>query len=108
MLAAAGVFILVVPAVLYLGSRVLAAVNIQVEGIQSLIKLSFLIGALVIAVLAVLIVIEQIQDALLYRAYQKSRDRRIQLSDGYSECPYCGNRKVREFDPVCPTCGKKI
>jgi len=96
----------VVPAVLYLGSLGLNPVGVPIGAVQDPIKLSFLVGALVFIVLVVLVVFEQIQDHLLYRAFLKNRGRRIRLSDGYFECQYCGNRKVREFDTVCPACGE--
>ena len=64
-------------------------------------------GALLVLFIA-LVLIEQIQDHLLYRAYQRGLSRRLQGKEGRSECPYCGNRALKDFETCCPICGKEL
>lgn len=65
-------------------------------------------GAGLLLVFILLILIEQLLDALLFRAYRKTLNRRISLGNGYAECPICGFKSVRDFDSTCPACGKQL
>lgn len=74
----------------------------------SMIKISFLVGAFVFTVFLVLIVVEQVQDHYFNAQYQKQRSQKIRLANGYYECQYCGNQRVRENDKTCEVCGKEF
>lgn len=102
-----GLFIVVIPALLYgislLSDRV-EIVNILLRAI----KISFAIGASVLVVLLLLIIVEQIQDHYFDVAYQKSRGTKLLLANGNYECQYCGNRQVKENDKTCQVCGREL
>ncbi len=102
-----GLFIVMVPAVLYAGLFLLNDEEI-IHTLRSLIRISFAIGALTFVLLLVLIIAEQIQDHRIDIHYQKNRDRRLPLADRYYECQYCGNQKVKEHDKICLVCGKEL
>lgn len=74
----------------------------------SMIKVSFGLGAFVSIVFLVLVVVEQIQDHYFDAWYQKQRNQKVSLANGYYECQYCGNQKVRENDKICNVCGKEF
>ncbi len=80
----------------------------QWPALARLIHGSLIIGGALFALLLVLIIIEQIQDGLLYRMYRKSLGKRIRGTGNIAECPYCGNRNVQEFERVCRVCGKTL
>jgi hypothetical protein len=64
-------------------------------------------GSLLLA-LIVLVILEQIQDALVDHAYFRSRHRRLPAGGGFYECQYCGNRQVQETDSYCSVCGRSL
>ncbi len=97
-----------IPALLWLCSLLLRATRLNTAIIPYLIKLSLILGGLVLVGFVILIVLEQVQDAYLHRVYLRGRGTRIRLTSGESECPYCGNRQVQEFDKRCQVCGKEL
>ncbi len=102
------VFAFGIPALLYGLSLVLGVLRVQLTFLTYAIWVSVGLGALLLLGFFVLIVLEQIQDELLYRNYQKGRGQRILGENGLGECPYCGFRGVREFERFCPGCGKTL
>jgi hypothetical protein len=63
-------------------------------------------GAILLLVLAVLLVVEALQDRAMDVSYRKQRSRRLPVGNGYYECQFCGSRRVHEEDRVCPVCGR--
>ncbi len=96
------------PALLWLCSLFLRAVHLNTASIPYLIRLSLISGGLLLAAFLILTALEQVQDAYLHRVYLRGRAKRIRLSSGESECPYCGNRQLQEFEKRCPVCGKDL
>lgn len=86
----------------------LARVGIHSEALEWIIRASLWTGAGLLLAFILLIVIEQMLDARLLHHYRKTLDRRIPLGDGLAECPNCGCRRVRDFEPACPVCGKEL
>ena len=103
-----GFFVVLIPAVLYGILQVWSGTESIANLILSMIKVSFAVGAFVFIVFLVLIVAEQIQDHYCNIEYQKQRNQKILLANGYYECQYCGNQKVREHDKSCNVCGKEL
>jgi len=103
-----GFFVVLIPAVLYGIVQVWSGTGSVTTLLLSMIKVSFVVGAFVFIVFLVLIVVEQIQDHYYNIGYQKQRNRKTLLANGYYECQYCGNQKVREHDKSCNICGKEF
>lgn len=103
-----GFFVVLIPAILYGIVQVWSGAGSNTTLLLSMIKVSFVIGAFVLIVFLVLIIVEQIQDHFYNIQYQKQRNRKILLANGYYECQYCGNQKVREHDKSCNVCGKEF
>jgi hypothetical protein len=103
-----GVFMLLIPSILYGMVLILDKTGNVRNLLLSIIKVSFVIGASVLVVFLVLIVVEQIQDHYLDLQYQKQRTQKVVLANGYYECQYCGNQRVRENDKICNVCGKEF
>jgi uncharacterized paraquat-inducible protein A len=103
-----GFFVVLLPAVLYGIMLALRRTGYVTALLLSLIKVSFGIGAFVFIVFLVLILVEQIQDYFYVVRYQKQRSQKVLLKDGFYECQYCGNQKVRENDKSCNVCGKEF
>jgi hypothetical protein len=103
-----GVFMLLIPSILYGMVLLLDKTGNVRNFLLSIIKISFVIGASVLVVFLVLIVVEQIQDHYFDVQYQKQRSQKVLLANGYYECQYCGNQKVKENDETCDVCGKKF
>lgn len=101
-------FVVLIPAVLYGIVQVWSGTERITTLLLSMIKVSFVVGAFVSIVFLVLIVVEQIHDNYYNIQYQKQRNRKILLSNGYYECQYCGNQKVREHDKSCNVRGKEF
>ena len=96
------------PLLLYLTQRLLAAAGVHWPSAAILIKGSVFLGLGLLAIFLLLIVVEQIQDAVLFRLYREKRSKRVQYSAEFAECPYCGNRRLRSFERACPVCGKVL
>jgi hypothetical protein len=103
-----GFFVVVLPVVLYSIARIWSEAGSIRTLMLSLIKVSFVVGTFVFLVFLVLIIVEQIQDHHFDAQYQKQRSQKVLLADGYYECQYCGNQKVRENDKTCNVCGKEL
>lgn len=86
------------PAVITLVARLLS-----LPVLQGWARVLAEIGAGLLGLFFVLVIVEQIQDTMLYRQYLRERGKHV---DG--ECPYCGNRQLRSFDHFCGVCGKDI
>ena len=103
-----GFFVVLVPVVLYVILLAWSEPGTITTLLLSLMKASFAVGALIFVVFLVLIVVEQIQDHDYDVRYQKQRSQKVLLANGYYECQYCGNRKVREAEKSCSVCGKEF
>lgn len=103
-----GFFVVLLPAVLYGIVLAWGRTGIISTLLLSMIKVSFVAGAFVFIVFLVLLVVEQIQDHYYDVRYQKQRSQKVLLANGYYECQYCGNQKVRENDQSCNICGKEF
>jgi hypothetical protein len=97
-----------VPSCLYAAQWLLGLAGVRLPWLLSWMRISFGIGAALLVGLAVLIGVEQVQNHYLYRRYLKERQRPISAADGDAECPFCGNRKVRDFEKYCSVCGKEL
>lgn len=71
-------------------------------------KISIFIGLLVAIFLIVLLSIELRQDKVIDGIYQKNKNMRVLLRNGYYECQACGNRQIRFTHTHCPICGIKF
>ena len=111
-LAVIGLFGVVFPVILYGISILLEAfpqaVSLPSGLVRQLMIGSLGVGCVLLAVFVILLIVEQIQDVLLYQVYRKSRAKRIPLADGRYECQFCGCRTLREFEHTCPVCGKVL
>lgn len=103
-----GFYMVLLPAVLYGIVLTWSGTGIIRTLLLSVINVSFVVGAFVFIAFLVLIVIEQIQDHYYDVRYQKQRSQKVLLGNGYYECQYCGNKKVRENDKSCNICGKEF
>jgi uncharacterized paraquat-inducible protein A len=65
-------------------------------------------GALLLLVMAILLAVEAFQDRAMEASYRKQRSRRLPAENGLYECQYCGCRRVREADTLCPVCGHEL
>lgn len=101
-----GFFVVLLPAVLYGIKLAWNEAGVITTLLRSLIKTSLVVGASVFIVFLMLIVVEQIQDYYYDIQYQKQRSQKVVLVNGFYECQYCGNQKVRKNDKVCNVCGK--
>ncbi len=103
-----GFFVVLLPTVLYSIVLVWNGTKFIIDLLLSAIKVSFVVGAAVLIVFLALIVVEQIQDHYYDVRYQKQRSQKMLLANGFYECQYCGNQKVRENDKSCNVCGKEF
>jgi hypothetical protein len=102
------VFALLIPAILFLGTRLIPISNTVLEMVYSVMQISILAGIILFAFFVVLVAAEQVQDAVYDRIYRKNRKYKLALEDGSYECQFCGNRKVAATDRQCPVCGKEL
>lgn len=65
-------------------------------------------GGVLLAFFFVLVIVEQIQDHLLYRQYLQNRAHQTSENRSDHECPFCGNRQLHPFETFCPVCGEQI
>ncbi len=107
-LAAIGLLVGGIPVLLWLVSLLLRAAHVSSGIILDLIKVSLILGGLLLALFLILIVLEQVQDHYLHRVYLKGRGQRIRSANGEAECPFCGNRQVQDFEKRCSVCGKEL
>lgn len=96
------------PLCIYAAQWLLGLAGVRLPWLLFGMQISFGTGAFLLAGLAVLVGVEQVQDAYLYRRYLKERHRRIRAADADAECPFCGSRKVRDFEKYCSVCGKEL
>jgi hypothetical protein len=97
-----------IPLLLYLTSRLLSRLGVAWPAAGLWIKGFIYLGLGLLGLFILLVMIEQIQDAMLLRNYRTGRKARMQYSDEFAECPYCGNRRLRSFEQSCPVCGKRL
>ncbi len=105
MIAVIGLFLIVIPLLLSAAGFLLSAVNIQAGILDALRNGSIVVGLILGAGFVMLIVVEQIQDHMIDRAYQRNRSQKLPLPGGGYECQYCGSRKLQAHDKSCPVCG---
>ena len=99
---------IVIPGALIGGYYLILSNGYEWQLLLSVAGISALTGLFLLGILLILIVLEQIQDRTLYWHYLKTRSRRIRISEGRFECPYCGNCEVQEVDTSCAICGNKL
>jgi uncharacterized paraquat-inducible protein A len=103
-----GIFMVLIPAVLYGVMLLWNETGSARTLVLSIIKISFLLGAFLLIVFLALILAEQVQDHYYDVKYQEQRSQKVLLSNGYYECQYCGNQRVKENDKTCDVCGKEF
>ncbi len=103
--AAIGMLLLVVPSVLYAVYVLLDWMGVRSTSLYSLAVVSIGAGLLLLAIFIILLVIEQIQDRTVDTLYRKQRQNKLALADGYYECQFCGNRRLRGNATRCAVCG---
>ncbi len=104
-IALSGFFLLLVPGLFVLLAWLFARLRYF---IWIAIKISVGVGLLLMIIMAVLMVVETIQDRRYDRWYREQRYKKIKLSGNYYECQYCGYQKVRDIDRACPACNKEL
>ncbi|HEX2979317.1 MAG TPA: hypothetical protein VHO48_03530 [Anaerolineaceae bacterium] len=109
-LAAGGVFGLLVPGLLWLFAAALRAFGYGWPGLFDLIRGSMITGGLILAGLFILVAVELAQDELLFRRTRRDRERGVvlRLADGGLECPRCGNRRLSGGEAQCPICAQTL
>lgn len=75
------------------------------EFLKILAKGAFVIGGLILAVFACLLLIELRQDEKMNQYYSEHRNVKVPLKDGKYECGACGNRNVGADSTCCHICG---
>jgi Ca2+/H+ antiporter len=100
----AGIFVLVIPAFLY----ILDMFAFRKDVLMYAIKASFTIGIVIILLFSIILFIELKQDKNINKKYNKEKYRKIEISKNIFECQYCGDRKVQEEDSYCKACGIKF
>lgn len=103
-----GLLGIVLPLLLYGLSLLLQAVHLPYAFAQRLMVVSLALGGALLVAFIILLIVEQIQDARLYQVYRRGREKRLLLPDGHYECQFCGCRALREFEHICPVCGKTL
>ena len=91
------------PLGLKLSAFLLARAGLPLPILDRLVPLFCGLGGMALGLFFMLVVVEQIQDHLLYQRYLQERG---QALDG--ECPFCGNRRIQAFQHFCPVCGKDL
>jgi len=97
-----------IPALLWAISLALNALGIQWPALRFILLGALAGGGILFLGLLSLVIVEQIQDHLIYKMYINSRGKRIPSAQGWSECPFCGNRKIKDFENSCPICGRVL
>lgn len=93
------IFAVILPALLWLLDRVIK------YNISILIKISIIIGLLILAIFFIHLMIELYQDHKIDKYYDSHRNIKIPIKNGMYECASCGNRKVKKEDTECQVCG---
>jgi hypothetical protein len=106
--AACAVFGVLIPLILAVVSWLLDRIGVTHDILDTLLRVSLLVGGSLLLGLIVLVILEQIQDHYLDRQYQNSRHRKIKLTDDWYECQYCGHQKLRAGAQRCPVCGNRL
>jgi len=94
---------LVVPGALLLISRLFDRGGLHLPALEWLARFFWLAGGVLLVLFFVLVVLEHIQDAIIYRQYLQGRRQAVE-----GECPFCGYRPVRAFEHSCPVCGETL
>jgi hypothetical protein len=102
-----GVFLVVIPGLLYLVELVDLSGSL-LPWLSLATHASWITGGLLLGGFILLIILEQIQDKLLTDRYHKNRHRKLKIATDRYECQYCGNREVKEADKTCRICGKDL
>ena len=108
MLVLIGILTLAAPIGLYLCYRLLDLIGINGARLLIAIRISVAIGVVLLGLFVLLLLIESVQDRLLNAYYLKIKNRKLRLTGGYYECPYCGSQKLRADDRRCPVCYKDL
>ena len=103
-----GFFLIVLPVMFYAGSTLPGLPMDQEQVLLDLVKVSVSVGVILLAGFIILLVVELVQDKIIYRQYLNQRSKKQPVADGLYECQFCGCTKVHEFDVVCPVCGKSL
>lgn len=84
------------PAGLVLLNYVLEQAGLHLPLLEHAIWFLLAAGGVALLLFLGLVILERIQDNLLYRRYLRERGQHIN-----EECPYCGNRQLRPFEYAC-------
>ncbi len=102
-LAWGSLFLLVVPALLFIfGAQSYS------PGIWLAIAFSIALGLVIYSLLLVLIVAEFVQDRWRDAFYARHRNIKLKISASDYECQNCGNRQIKMDDRMCPVCGQRF
>jgi len=95
------IFAIVIPLLLYYTSFIFGLkANFSIP-----IRISIIMGVLILLLFLVLLAIELKQDKRINRLYSKTRNSKIALSNNIFECQNCGNRQIEKDDTFCKVCG---
>lgn len=73
--------------------------------LQVMLKISFVLGMLILVLFFIHLGIEFYQDKKIDRYYSSHGKRKVFIADDKYECGMCGNRQVQETDIFCKLCG---
>ncbi|OPJ62590.1 hypothetical protein [Clostridium oryzae] len=93
-------FCFIVPVLCYLLRKLFGFIPARI-----LIIISLVIGGCISFFSIIILIIEFRQDRKLDMFYKNHRNSKMQLEDGILECQNCGNRKIKENDSFCASCG---
>lgn len=96
------------PALLYLLDLAFRVFHVDWSFLLTLMRISMGLGLALLALMLVLIVLEQIQDRWIVSRYDQARSKPLPAADGWFECQYCGNRRVKPQATTCEVCGKRL
>lgn len=102
-LAFCGLFLIAIPAVSYL----LFTTFLRTDIMTAIIKVSMVIGGVILLVFCIILAIELQQDKRINLNYKQLRYRKIRINDEVFECQNCGSRKAKREDTYCRECGAR-
>jgi hypothetical protein len=96
------------PLIFLLTDRILSKFSFHLPALQWIAWNLVKAGGILLAFFFVLVIVEQIQDHLLYRQYLQNRAHQPSENQSDQECPFCGNRQLHPFETFCPVCGEPV
>lgn len=89
-------------------NHIFAKIIDKEEFFTCLIYGSMVTGILLIIFFALVLLINYNRVQYLRRFFMRRRRYKIETTDGYCECLYCGNKKVKKDDSSCFVCGVRF